>query len=78
MTRLFVSLRDARWFQWFVLGTIGVAAVLVGLETYPDIVQRHGDLLHALDAIVLGIFVVEIAVKFASFGSRPCTSFRSC
>jgi voltage-gated sodium channel len=75
VTAFFVSVRDNPWFQRFVLGVIGVAAVLVGLETYPEIVERHGDLLHALDAIVLGIFVLEILIKLASYGRRPWRFF---
>jgi voltage-gated sodium channel len=75
VTAFFVAVRDSRWFQRFVLGTIGVAAVLVGLETYPHIVARHGGLLHALDKVVLGIFVAEILVKAASHGRRPWRFF---
>jgi voltage-gated sodium channel len=68
---LFAAIRDSRRFQGFILVVIGMAAVLVGLETYPDIVAQHGQLLHVLDAIILGIFVIEILIKLASFGSRP-------
>ena len=71
MIELFASIRDSRRFQGFILVIIGIAAVLVGLETYPEIVAQHGELLHVLDAIILGIFVIEILIKLASFGSRP-------
>ncbi len=59
-----------------VTAAILVAAVLIGLETYPSVVAAHGTLLHTLDAIVLGIFVVEVIVKMARHGRRPWMYFR--
>jgi voltage-gated sodium channel len=55
---------------------IVLAGVLVGLETDPQIVARHGALLRALDGIVLGIFVVEIALKLLAEGTRPQRYFK--
>jgi voltage-gated sodium channel len=49
-----------------MVGVIFVAAVLVGLETYPAIAAKYGDLFHILDKIVLGFFIVEIAVKLGA------------
>jgi voltage-gated sodium channel len=63
-------------FQAFIVVVILLAGVLVGLETYPEIVAGHGGLLHALDRIVLGIFCIELALKFAALWPRPARFFR--
>lgn len=68
MIRLCQQIADARWFHQLVLGVILAAGVLVGLETSPAILARHGALLHALDRLVLGVFVLEIAVKLLGRG----------
>jgi voltage-gated sodium channel len=52
------------------------AGVLVGLETDAELVARHGDVLHALDSVVLAIFVGEIAIKVFAEGSAPQRYFR--
>jgi voltage-gated sodium channel len=67
---------ESGWFQWSILGVILLAAVVVGLETYPAIEQEHGRLLHTLDAIILWIFVLEAAIKMAQFGRRPWRYFK--
>jgi voltage-gated sodium channel len=62
-------------FNRFITGVILLGAVLVGLETYPEIVARYGPSLYALNAVVLGIFIVEIAIRMAAEGSRPWRYF---
>ena len=59
---------DSNGFQYGILGVIMLGALLVGLETSLDLVASHGVLLHALDALVLWIFVVEAALKIARHG----------
>src|SRR5574339_1122354 len=54
------KLTDSWPFHALIILLIVAAGVLVGLETYPDIVSRHGGLLHLLDRIILWVFVVEI------------------
>lgn len=68
MIRLCQQIAEARWFHHLVLGVILAAGVLVGLETDPRIMARHGALLDALDQLVLGVFICEIAVKFIGRG----------
>ena len=61
---------DSNFFQYFILGCILLAAVLVGLETYPQIEARYENTLEILNAIVLWIFVVEAAMKMAQHGKH--------
>ncbi|HMP83434.1 MAG TPA: ion transporter [Verrucomicrobiota bacterium] len=67
---------DSKAFQRFIILVILAAAVLIGLETSPALMARHGDLLHLLDKIILAIFSVEIVVKMAAQGSQPWRYFR--
>ena len=52
-------------------------AVVLGLETYPGVMAEHGSLLVGLNAVFYGVFVVELVLRFASYGRRPQDFFRS-
>ena len=75
MTAWLRRVTEHAYFQNFIIGVILGAGVLVGLETYPEVMARHGDLLHLLDKVVLGIFVVEILMKMGAQGRRPWRFF---
>lgn len=47
-----------------------LAGVLAGLETNTALVTQHGALLHTLDGIVLGVFVIEAALKLTAQRGR--------
>ena len=49
---------------------IVVNAVVLGLETWPAMMERHGRLLVALDLAILAVFTVEIALRVAAHGRR--------
>jgi voltage-gated sodium channel len=76
MTELARRITQSRAFQYFITGMILVAGALVGIETSPGLVDRYGGLLHALDRVVLGVFVLEILVKLAAEGRRPWRYFQ--
>jgi voltage-gated sodium channel len=71
MKELCGRIRDDHRFEIFIIGVIVIAGVLVGLETNTALVERHGDLLHALDKAVLGIFILEILIKMIAESPRP-------
>ncbi len=75
MAENFRKIVDSKSFQYFIIGVILAAGVIVGLETYPGLMDTHGDLLHLLDHIVLYIFVVEILLKIGAKGSKPWEFF---
>jgi voltage-gated sodium channel len=68
---------DSPSFTTFVVGTIAVNAAVLGLQTYEGVVDRWGDLLDVVNAICLGIFVVELLIRIASYWPRPWLFFRS-
>lgn len=67
---------EDRRFNAFIIGVILVNAVLVGLETSPDILARFGHQLELVNALIIGIFIVEITFRIASYWPRPLTFFR--
>jgi voltage-gated sodium channel len=76
MTPLLQRISQSSSFRSFIIGVIVFAGVLVGVETSPAMVQQHGSLLKSLDHLVLGIFIVEIAVKAGAEGRKPWRYFR--
>ena len=56
--------------QLIILLIIVLNAAVLGLQTSHGIVARHGTLLHWLDMLALGIFIVELAAKFIALGRR--------
>jgi voltage-gated sodium channel len=76
MSELFRRIVQSERFQHFITAIIVLAAILVGIETYPSVVARHGALLHSLDRVVLAIFMIEIALKMGAEGARPWRYFR--
>jgi voltage-gated sodium channel len=63
-------------FQRFVIATILLAGVLAGIETDAAMMVAHGPLLRTLDAVVLGIFIIEAILKFIAHSPRPLNYFR--
>lgn len=64
------------WFQRFIIATILFAGVLAGIETDAGMMATHGDLLHNLDRVVLGIFIIEAILKFSALSPRPWNYFK--
>jgi voltage-gated sodium channel len=64
-------------FTGFILAVIIANAVVLGLQTYEEIEDRHGDALNLLNDLFLGIFVIELAVRIGAYGRRPQDFFRS-
>lgn len=58
---------ESRGFVNFIVGLIIFNAATMGLETSDRILASHGALLHILDKIVLGIFVLELLLKFYAY-----------
>jgi voltage-gated sodium channel len=53
------------WTERAIIGLIVFNAVTLGLETFPEVMEQHGALLHAIDRAVLAIFVAELAARMA-------------
>lgn len=65
----------ARWIesvtiQRVIIAVIVLNAVILGLETDPGIMDRHGNWLIALDRLCLAVFCLELAIKFVAYRLR--------
>src|SRR5215210_5047645 len=61
---------EAPWFEPFMIGLILFNAVLIGLETFPEIEAEYEDLLHLGNHVILAIFIVEAALKITAVAPR--------
>jgi voltage-gated sodium channel len=68
---------DSPFFTTLVLAVIIANAVVLGLQTYDDLVRRYGDLLDLLNDVFLGFFVVELGLRIGAYGRHPLRFFRS-
>jgi voltage-gated sodium channel len=75
MTAAIKKIVDAKAFHHGIVAVIVLAGVVAGLETSPAIMAQHGALLHGLDRIILGIFIVEALLKMAAHGRQPWRYF---
>jgi voltage-gated sodium channel len=67
---------DSPAFAALVLGVIVANAVVLGLQTYDDVVEEYGGLLDLLNDVFLAFFVGELALRIGSYGRRPQSFFR--
>jgi voltage-gated sodium channel len=66
---------ESKPFHHVIVAVIVLAGVVAGLETSPAIMAEHGTLLHGLDKVILGIFVIEALLKMAAYGRKPWRYF---
>ena len=76
MARLCQRIVDSRGFQTTILAVIALAAIAVGLETYPEVAAGNEAFFTTLDAIFLGVFTVELALRLGAYAPRPWRFFR--
>jgi voltage-gated sodium channel len=71
------QLVDSDRFNGVIAGVIVANAVVLGLETYPEVMDDYGNVLIRLNAAFYAVFVVELLLRIASYGRRPQDFFRS-
>ena len=67
---------DSARFQNTIFAVIVFNAVVLGLDTYEGLHEDVGGFLIALNDACLGIFVVELLIRIASYGRRPQDFFK--
>lgn len=61
---------EDRRFERVVLTAIVINAITLGLETSKTVMDRAGSVLHAIDHVLLAIFVVELVAKMLVYGRQ--------
>jgi voltage-gated sodium channel len=74
--RRIARLVDSPQFRHSVTALILINAVIVGLETYPEVTAVYGDVLQIADRIILYLFTAELALRLFA-ADPPLTFFRS-
>lgn len=64
-------------FEKTVVVVILMAGVLVGLETSRTLMARYGDWVRLADRVILGLFTIEIVIRFLATGPSPRVYFRN-
>jgi len=70
MTQKIQRLVQSNGFGNFIIAVILLAAVLVGLETYPDVLAKWGGSILFLNSVVILVFAIEAFLKMAQFGRK--------
>lgn len=73
LVRTCAALADSTAFNLAIFAVIVANAIVLGIETYDDDVEA----LHVLDRVFLGVFVVELVIRFAAHSFNPARFFRS-
>lgn len=61
---------ESRRFQNFITTIIIINSLLIGLETYPEIVREYEILIDIFDMVILVLFTIEIALKLLIYRMR--------
>ena len=69
--------RESIGFQNAVVTAIMLSVLMVGLEGYPGLRERYGQVLILVENLALGFFVVELLIRITAFAPRPWRFFKS-
>jgi voltage-gated sodium channel len=61
---------EAHWFERTIVGLILFNALLIGLETSPEIMAQQGQWLLLGNHLILGVFIIEAALKLGAVAPR--------
>ena len=76
MVELCKKVSESKSFTNFILCVIGVAAVVVGMQTYKEFELEYRTVFNRLDAVILGIFIFEVIIKILAQGRQPQNYFK--
>ena len=66
----------SKLFNLTIIGTILIASIVVGAQTYKEFATSNARLLSILDGAILSIFIFEIIVKILAEGNKPQDYFK--
>ena len=67
---------SAQWFERVIIAFILVNGVILGMETSPELVEQYGVLMHWGNHAILGIFILEAALKMVALAPQVHHYFR--
>lgn len=66
---------NSRLFNYSLFLLIFLSAIIIGLETYPNLAKQYHSVLSLIDKLIIACFTIEIALKIISNGKRPWVYF---
>lgn len=54
---------EQAWFRRSIIGLIVLNAVILGVETYPQVMVHYSGPLHLANAIIVVVFVIELVLR---------------
>ena len=73
--RICKNISDSKSFNYIITLTILFAGILIGLETYPSLVENYYITFDILENIILIIFILEIIIKVLKEAKQPWKYF---
>lgn len=70
MQEKLIRLLESNNFVQFITALIIINAITLGLETSPAIMAQWGSILLFIDKLILGVFVIELVLKFFAYRLR--------
>ena len=67
---------DSHWLTNGIIAIILLAGIVVGLETYPTLMEDYGHWLELVDSLILYLFVLELFIRFVATGAHPIRFFK--
>ncbi len=67
---------SASWFERVIIAFILVNGVILGMETSPSLVAEYGTLMHFGNHLILGVFILEAALKMIAVAPQVGRYFR--
>ena len=77
MVKFCKRLTGSATFDRFIVLIIVFNALVIGLETNPEVTDDLGGVFHTINAVILWVFVAEAAMKIVAAWPRPQDYFRS-
>jgi voltage-gated sodium channel len=68
---------DSDTFNLAIAAVIVINAIVLGLETFPSLMTSYGDALTLANNVCYAIFVLELLLRFVSYGRRPQDFFKN-
>jgi voltage-gated sodium channel len=56
--------------NYSISALIAINTIVLGMETYPELMNAYGPTLKAIDQNILYIFIIELTIRFAAFGMQ--------
>ncbi len=77
MKNFCASLVANKWFDRIIVALILINAAILGLETSPELNAKYASLFHLLNQFILGVFILEAAVKITAVSPQVSKYFKN-